>query len=217
MLLVFDLDDTLYMERDYVLSGFAAVAEHLAAEGIYGFFPAAAGAFEAGLRGTIFNHALRWLGVAAPPDRIDELVRVYRSHVPKIGLCEEVEPLLQELGSSHELGLLSDGPGRSQRRKVEALGLRPRLDRVLLTDEFGRERWKPSTFGFERISAGHPPGECMYIGDNPEKDFQAPLRLGWRCVRVKRPGGLHEGTPLRAGARAVPEIDSLAQLPPLLG
>lgn len=56
---VFDIDDTLYLERDYVRSGFLAVegivAERFAARG---FADQAWAAFERGVRGTIFNECL---------------------------------------------------------------------------------------------------------------------------------------------------------------
>ena len=30
-----------------------------------------------------------------------------------------------------------------------------------------------------------------FLADNPAKDFQAPDALGWRTLRIRRPGGLH--------------------------
>ena len=212
MLLVFDLDDTLYLEREYVLSGLRAVSAHLDREGIPGFFGVASNAFHAGTRGILFNQALRTLKVPEDPERIAELVEVYRSHVPQIRPCEDVFPFLKSVASGHTLGLLSDGPEQSQRSKLDALGLRPHLDRVLFTDELGKGWWKPSVLGFERLSRGFPPGDCWYIGDNPEKDFQAPQALGWTCIRIRRLGGLHESKPLPPSIRSVAEICSLRDL-----
>ena len=54
---VFDLDDTLYLERDYVRSGFRAVDAWLASRGILGFFGEAWANFENGLRGKAFDRA----------------------------------------------------------------------------------------------------------------------------------------------------------------
>jgi len=215
MLLVFDLDDTLYLERDYVRSGFAAVSEHLAAAGIPGFLETAWDVFEAGARGTIFNRALQALGVPDAAERVAELVGVYRSHLPSIRLCDDVLPFLRDAAREHTLGLLSDGPVQSQRSKVEALRI-PHLDRVLLTDAFGQEWWKPSRLGFGRISEGFIPHDCVYVADNPDKDFQAPLGLGWSCYRMRRPGGLHRSKPLPKELERIPEISSLQDLSPLV-
>ena len=64
----FDLDDTLYLERDFVRSGFAAVGAWLATErGVRGFEACAWRLFEAGRRGDIFDRVLPRLGVA--PER----------------------------------------------------------------------------------------------------------------------------------------------------
>ena len=65
-LVAFDLDDTLYPEREFVQSGFTAVAQHLADAGVIdaeSFFNAATSLFVAGARGNIFNLALERLTV----------------------------------------------------------------------------------------------------------------------------------------------------------
>ena len=60
---VFDIDDTLYLERDYVRSGFRAVGEHVArSTGVDGFSDLAFALFEQGLRGHIFDETLLRLG-----------------------------------------------------------------------------------------------------------------------------------------------------------
>jgi putative hydrolase of the HAD superfamily len=58
--LVFDLDDTLYPERDFVLSGFQAVSGWLRLQGgVEGFYDRALATFERGVRGRIFDEVLR--------------------------------------------------------------------------------------------------------------------------------------------------------------
>jgi FMN phosphatase YigB (HAD superfamily) len=53
------------------------------------------------------------------------------------------------------------------------------------------------------------------VADNPAKDFAAPASLGWRAVRVVRPGGLHALAP--SGADVERELSDLTTLPELLG
>ena len=67
----------------------------------------------------------------------------------------------------------------------------------------GRDHWKPCPRGFERIreALGAPPAQCLYIGDNPAKDFRAPKALGWRTLGVRHPQGEH------ASAVAVSPLD----------
>jgi len=108
---IFDLDDTLYPERDYVLSGFRAVAQWAQRElGVcyeegYTRFERLYGE---GVRGTTFNQWLREAGFPEEP-WVAEMVRVYRCHQPDIQPFECVPALLERLGQRYDLGLISDG------------------------------------------------------------------------------------------------------------
>lgn len=85
--MVFDLDDTLFEEREFVLSGFRAVDEWLAQHrSITGFFERAKAAFDSGSRGRIFNEILPEIGAVPDAELIQQLVRLYRGHKPNISL-----------------------------------------------------------------------------------------------------------------------------------
>ena len=190
----FDLDDTLYLERDFVRSGFAAVGGWLATErGVRGFEACAWRFFEAGRRGDIFDRVLPRLGIEPEGTLIDRLVRVYREHLPTIRLEPAAADLLGRLSGRCHLAVLTDGFHHTQQRKIAALGLDTRCRPIVCTDRWGRDHWKPCPRGFERIreALGAPPAQCLYIGDNPAKDFRAPKALGWRTLRVRHPQGEH--------------------------
>jgi putative hydrolase of the HAD superfamily len=196
--IVFDMDDTLYDERDYVRSGFSAVAR------VAGRSDAEVAqltawlsvAFEAGVRGDTFDR-LR----AAFPDVAErcttiELVEAYRAHVPDVRLAPGMPATLDALQRRGlRLGVLSDGPVASQSAKVAALGLERWFDPILLTEALGPAYQKPGTAGFEAIamSWGMSGPELAYVADNPQKDFLAPRRLGWLTIRLSHPRQLrHE-------------------------
>ena len=190
----FDLDDTLYLERDFVRSGFAAVGAWLATErGVRGFESCAWRLFEAGRRGDVFDRVLPRLGVHPDGALIRRLVRVYREHLPTIRLEPAAADLLARLAGRCRLAVLTDGYHETQRRKIRALGLEARCRPIVCTDLWGREHWKPSPKGFLHIqeALGAAPERCIYIGDNPAKDFRAPKHLGWRTLRLRHPQGEH--------------------------
>jgi putative hydrolase of the HAD superfamily len=191
---VFDIDDTLYLERDYVRSGLLAVdAVAVERHGAKGFAARAWEAFECGVRGTIFDEALAQCGASASPADIADLVTIYREHVPNILLLADAEACLAALVRSFALAAVSDGPLASQRNKAAALGLERWCDPVVLTATLGGGRGKPHTAAFALVeqATGFRREQCVYVADNPAKDFQGPRRLGWRTVRVRRPLGLH--------------------------
>ena len=192
--IVFDIDDTLYLERDYVRSGFEAVGEHLDASlRIAGFANAAWSLFEEGVRGNTINRALSILGIDPTEQLIQELIGAYREHVPRIALLEDVRAAINTLASEGvPMGVITDGPAASQRAKASALGLHQSIQTIIFTDELGRGFSKPDPRSFVMIAAAlGRPDRLTYVADNPAKDFKAPHGLGWRTWRLRRPGGLH--------------------------
>lgn len=219
---VFDLDDTLYDEVDYCRSGFAAVAEHLAdlrgsppADRI---FTALWEQFSAGNRTRTFNTALDELGIPFDDRLIRRLVDVYRNHVPAITLPEDSRTVLDELKTKCRLALLTDGFLPAQQLKVQALGIEGYFASIVYTEQLGREYWKPSPVGFERImhDLGVRGENAVYVADNEKKDFIAPNKLGFSTIRLIRPGGIHGATGDEPGARARQEISRIEQLPSLI-
>lgn len=193
--MVFDLDDTLYLERDYVRSGFAYVAQMTAtsAEESRGIAAWLWRAFERGVRGDTFDRLIAARPALAGSVTSAELVDAYRGHTPTLSLLPGTADLLAELRARGlKLGVLSDGPLGSQRSKAEALGLDEWFDPVLLTASRGKGFTKPGTRGFEWIATRWhlPHTELLYIADNPLKDFIGPRELGWRTIRLRTPGQL---------------------------
>ena len=217
-LVVFDIDDTLYLERDYVRSGFAAVGAWARRElGVDDLGDRAWAAFEAGVRGRIFDEALAACGVRANGSLVPRLVDVYRSHAPTIELLHDVRAWLADRPAGVDLAVLTDGPLASQRAKATALGLASWAHPIVFTDALGPGLGKPHPVAFERVEAatGLASAACAYVADNPVKDFAGPRGCGWRTVRVRRAGGLH--ATVASGDDVDAEIAGFATLADALG
>lgn len=218
---IFDLDDTLYPERQYALSGFSAVARW--AESAVGVpheqgYTALKRMFEAGVRGDTFN---RWLAERSLPEQpwIPKMVHEYREHLPTLQPFDDTVPVLDQLREQHRLALITQGYRPGQQRKLEALGLSGYFEPTLIMGEEEREHWKPSSQPFERALSelGVHAEHSAYIGDNPLKDFLGARRLGMATIWVRRPGGEHAAkqppTPEHA---ADLELTELAAVPAAL-
>jgi putative hydrolase of the HAD superfamily len=191
---VFDIDDTLYLERDYVRSGFRCVGEWVGRNlGISGFSDLAWREFQGGARGSIFDLVLKHCGVDVTPTLISQLVDMYRRHEPKIELLPDALDCLNGLVGRLRLGIVTDGPSDSQRAKARALDLGQWFDPIIFTADLGADFSKPHPRAFETVEelVGCSGWECAYVADNPVKDFTAPKRMGWMTVRVRRPASLH--------------------------
>jgi putative hydrolase of the HAD superfamily len=219
---VFDLDDTLFDEIDFCRSGFHAAARHIAtlsdAYSPEDVFDVLWDSFIAGDRGSTFNVALTRLGIPYDDTVIDKLVEIYRTHAPTLTLPPESRAVLDELRGRYVLALLTDGYLPTQRLKVQALGIEHYFRAIVYTEELGRECWKPSPRGFEKlIETLHArPEQMVYVADNETKDFIAPNRLGLLTVQLLRPWGLHREPSSLPDAAPRVRIDRLSQLAEVL-
>ena len=221
--IVFDLDDTLYPERDFARSGFIAAGRHAAEKhGIPDLGEAMLALLDQGHRGNLFGMALRQHRPHATPDEVAELHEVYRGHDPVgLTLFDDGAWALEHYARSGDLGLITDGHLVMQSGKVRGLGIAHRFREIVYTDTLapGRSMAKPHPRAFEVIgkALGRDGDRFVYIGDNPAKDFVAPNAMGWLSIWVDRPGGIHHGAKVAEGGAPQVTIKSLRELPNVLG
>ena len=202
---LFDLDDTLYRERDFVDQSFRSVAKvmagYLSAKGKSGRGQGFPGESEEELfgqmielmeqegRGEIFNRLCERYDVDIP---VQELVKIYRETKPVLELYPDGEELLGWLEDREiKTGLITDGNAAVQRNKIEALGLDRRLNVVLASYDLGLRKPDKGVYVYCLEKLECRPEEAVYIGDNPLKDFIGAKKLGMKTVRIIRPEGLH--------------------------
>lgn len=188
--IVFDLDDTLYSEKEYVRSGFRAIADtlpwvKLMEEKLWQAFEQRKSAIDEVL--------------AAEGMYTDELkqkcLSVYRFQQPNIHLYDGVKELLGQFrADGYKLGIITDGRPEGQRAKIKALGLEGLVDHIIVTDELGGVEYrKPNKTAFvkmkETLNVAFE--QMCYIGDNLKKDFIAPEMLGIRAIHFANADGLY--------------------------
>ena len=187
--IIFDLDDTLYSEKDYVRSGYKAVSEYLGGsyeDKLWKFFESGKAAIDELLK-----------EISREDEKI-KVLDIYRSHKPDIHLYPGVEEVLKELrNKGYKIGIITDGRPDGQSNKIEALGIDKVIGRenVIITDELGGIQFrKPCDIAFRIMLTRWRmnPADVMYVGDNPAKDFQAPQQLGMKYVWFKNPDGLYK-------------------------
>jgi putative hydrolase of the HAD superfamily len=220
---VFDLDDTLYYELDYCRSGFKTVAEFLSnlvdvlsPEEI---FDSLWKQYTAGNHTKTFNAVLNDLGVSYDEKLLQKMVETYRNHPPKISLPADSERVLKQLSGKYTLALLTDGFMPAQQLKVRALKIEKYFKCIIYTEQLGREYWKPSPAGFQKLmqTLNTKPQDIAYVADNEEKDFIAPNQLGFLTIQIIRPSRIHTSTSKAPNAAAQHVIHEISLLPTLLG
>ncbi len=219
---IFDLDDTLFDEVDFVRSGFRAAARYIATlSDSYSpdhVFNVIWKCFLTGERGSTFNLAVAELDLPSDLSLVGKLVEVYRTHTPTLTLPTDSRAVLEELKDTYTLGLLTDGFLPTQELKVQALGVEHYFKAIMYTEQLGREHWKPSPRGFEKILEilETRPEQTVYVADNETKDFIAPNRLGLLTIQLLRPAGLHRRSSPLPDAAAMLKIDRIDKLAKVL-
>jgi putative hydrolase of the HAD superfamily len=216
--LVFDLDDTLYPEIDFVSGGYKAVARLVSDR--YGtscseIFYTMMSTLAAEGRGAVLPRMIERFCDSSRS--LPELVEVYRGHLPRIRMFPGYRCLLRRLGRHYRLGIITDGNPEVQRRKVHALGLQHAVDKIIYTWDYGEEIGKPNPLSFLLMLdylRAEPP-QVLYVGDNPEKDCRGAHAAGMRFAHLRVPR-LHGNGTVKEVEDPEFVIDSLYQLPSIL-
>ena len=177
IVLIFDLDDTLYKEIDFLKSGYREIVEAIGHPEAFDFM------LDSYFHGeNVFQSVIDKYNL---PYTVEQLLVIYRNHKPCISLAPSTVATLDELKASGTIMcLLTDGRSVTQRNKIEALGLARWFspDDILISEEFGHS--KPSMACYQYFLDRFPDAEFVVIGDNPAKDFVIPNKFGWKTISL---------------------------------
>jgi putative hydrolase of the HAD superfamily len=182
---VFDLDDTLFSEIDFLKSGFRHIVNKFCSEStnkvykqLMSWYTVKKDPFE----NLIESYDLRNYGINK-----SQLINEYRYHIPKIKLRKGAIELLTQLKQQGiKTGIITDGRSLTQRNKLIALGIDNLFEQIIISEEIGSE--KPALVNFSIFEHKFPKGNFYYFGDNTKKDFVTPNSLGWETICYLDPG-----------------------------
>lgn len=184
---VFDLDDTLFPEKEYVRSGFRTVAEYFGKTyGVKDAYPKLQRLFAENAKG-VFDRLCEEEKLSEGAKK--EAIETYRTHRPEnLPYADGAEELLKHLRKNgYRLGIITDGRPFAQQAKIDALGVTDLVDEIIITDALGGEEYrKPNPYAFRLMTEklGVKAEETVYVGDNPQKDFAIKKYLPVTTVRV---------------------------------
>ena len=187
--IAFDLDDTLFKERDFVESGYIAVINEL----IKKYPIEKVSTLNKMLNSdNAFNCLLNIVKLINPKAAEDVYwcLNIYRNHYPSIRLDQDTLDTINSLSKqSITLAIITDGRAITQTNKINALGLNRFINskHILISENIGRDKLSP--VAFEILMSFFPHiTDFTYIGDNTSKDFLWPNKLGWKTICLKDNG-----------------------------
>ncbi len=177
---VFDLDDTLFKEIDFLTSAYSEISvfvstkidvpdDELLSEMLFNY--------NQGIN--VFNELLKKYDSLNLS--VKDLLEIYRNHIPFIKLKDDVSHLLEMFDNSQiPMGIITDGRSIQQRNKIKALCIKDYFEHIIISEEFGSE--KPSLKNYMYFEDIYREAQYFYIGDNTSKDFISPNKLSWTSI-----------------------------------
>ncbi len=173
-IIVFDLDDTLYNEMEFLKSAYLVIAKNLDKERYLSLYAHMLSLFRNNVN--VFDFVSERYKISK-----SKLLADYRGHIPNIKLFDGALTMLENIKKNNgKIGLITDGRKKTQTHKIQALGLLPYLDQIVISEEIGTE--KPHPNNYKLIESNFGEGTYYYIADNLRKDFIAPNDLGWNTI-----------------------------------
>lgn len=207
---VFDLDDTLYKEIDFLKSAYQEIADWLHKSyhknDVYPFM------WQCYRQGkNVFEAVNQYFELNTP---IEIYLNKYRTHMPQISLSDEVKYVLATCSQKgYTLGLMTDGRELTQRNKINALKLVQYINEadIVISESFGYS--KPSKEGYVYFQNKYPNTQYYYVGDNVKKDFISANLLGWTTICLKDDGrNIHRQTAVEKEFEAKYLIETMSEL-----
>jgi len=175
----FDLDGTIYDDREYVRVGFQSAAAYLHER--YGVETFGDMVWEYGVERnfeTVFDRIIAAYDL--PETELNDLIAAYHDCDPDLQPYPEAEAVLAELSGAYQMAVITGG--KQGERKLESLG----LDAVYVAPDQGTSKREATPFKTILNEFDTSPERAVFIGDNPELDFYWPNQLGMTSVWIRR-------------------------------
>ncbi len=181
---LFDLDDTLYPQAQFLRSGFRAVAARVSRD--WGYAPEATFNLLTAAYDTDRGRELDVLAshLALPAGATATLVDVIRAHQPDLQLPAAARAMLLSMRREWRVGVVTNGRPDIQARKITALALSPMVDAIVFAAEHGSGAGKPDPEPFLEASRalGVPPEHTVFVGDDVRCDIAGAAAVGMATI-----------------------------------
>lgn len=187
----FDLDNTLYDQKQFEYFAFWITAEEVSKYYCVNkdrYFLLLKQLFNKNIHEYTFDKAIQLYIGKIPKDWEsfvkERLLPVYRFAKPKLNLFYWVEKFVKETKERGiKLAVITNGNAVIQKYKIDALGLRKFFDKIYISDEFTPQARKPDTTLFKYFLRDFnlKGKDVIYIGDNIKTDSSCQ-KLGIKFI-----------------------------------
>jgi HAD superfamily hydrolase (TIGR01549 family) len=110
-------------------------------------------------------------------------------HREKVRLVPEVKEVMEELGKSHDLIIVSNAAREFIEMEINEAGIEAYFTRIFsVTSDFGRVKKTPECYEEVLKTMGITPTDAVHVGDHYEFDYLTPKQLGIESYFLNRDG-----------------------------
>ena len=177
--IVFDLDDTIFKEIDFVKSAYTEISRIVELQigvniydELFNLFLEKKPVFDIIL--TKYNLKLN----------LKDLIDIYRYHFPKIEPVPDVINFIDKYKNiAKGFAVITDGRSVTQRNKLKSLKLLEIFnENIYISEELGKT--KLEEYSFNSLSLKFGTSNFIYFADNVSKDFVMPNKYGWKTIQI---------------------------------
>ena len=186
MIVIFDLDDTLFSRSSFVRNGIKNVSNLIYFKNKFLnrniIYKELVKLYYSYNQKKIFNYYLKKNSIKNIS--VQECVKLFRYGQSPIKVFAGVKKLLTKFNK--KCYLVTDGNKLVQKNKIKLLKIKSFFKKIFITNAYGIKYQKPSLYCFEKIKKLEKCkySEMIYIGDNPKKDFVNCNKVGIATIRV---------------------------------
>ncbi len=186
----FDLDNTLYDNKQYFLGAFKDISNYLSKkysisqEKVYKnlimLWQEKTSAYP-----YLFNDLLEISGIKNG-GLVEKIVRIFNKYKGNLKPYSGVIATLQELKKrGYKLGIITDGNAKRQKRKIKLLGIKNFFDVIIYTKKIAsKPSEKPFLAAVKKMKIN--PENFFYVADSPLVDFKGAKKIGMKTIRILR-------------------------------
>lgn len=119
----------------------------------------------------------------------------FQPHSTNNVMYADTLPTLQMLRPGYKVGLISNAQPHGILWQLDAHGIRPFFDEVIISGAVGIAKPNPAIFTLAAEAIGSDPARCMMVGDSLEADALGAEQVGMTGIAIDRSGQAAESNP----------------------
>ncbi len=188
MIIIFDLDDTLYSRQSFVNEAIKNIVDF-----VYLINKKKSKKTLFKILSKIYKNSNIQLKldfflkeIFLSKKYLKDCINIFRYSKKKLSLYRDAQNILKIY--KKKCYFITDGNKLVQNNKIKKLGIKKFFKKILITNNYGIKYQKPSLFCFKKIKEIEKCSfdQMVYVGDNPKKDFVNCNKVGMLTVRLLR-------------------------------